>query len=142
MCLQYQHCAFLRCLCRHILSLQLSINTGVHVKNDTWLVTGSSVGLGRAIVEEALAAGCNVVATARNPAVLDDLVSRFPERFLAERLDVTDGARARDGVVAGVVGFGRMWGSAPRPKGRCSDDSQPRRPRRDARAHTRRRGFL
>jgi NAD(P)-dependent dehydrogenase (short-subunit alcohol dehydrogenase family) len=108
MCLQYQHCAFLRRLCRHILLLQLSINTGVHVKNDTWLVTGSSVGLGRAIVEEALAAGCNVVATARNPAVLDDLVSRFPERFLAERLDVTDGARARDVVVAGVERFGRI----------------------------------
>jgi NAD(P)-dependent dehydrogenase (short-subunit alcohol dehydrogenase family) len=30
---------------------------------ETWLVTGSSVGLGRSIVEAALAEGHNVVAT-------------------------------------------------------------------------------
>lgn len=35
--------------------------------NDTWLITGSSVGLGRSMVEAALAAGHNVVATARDP---------------------------------------------------------------------------
>jgi NAD(P)-dependent dehydrogenase (short-subunit alcohol dehydrogenase family) len=40
---------------------------------ETWLVTGSSVGLGRSIVEAALAEGRNVVATARHPRTLDDL---------------------------------------------------------------------
>src|SRR5690349_25133036 len=40
---------------------------------EAWLVTGSSVGLGRSIVEAALAEGRNVVATARHPRTLDDL---------------------------------------------------------------------
>jgi NAD(P)-dependent dehydrogenase (short-subunit alcohol dehydrogenase family) len=74
--------------------------------NDTWLITGSSVGLGRSIVEAALAAGHNVVATARDPASLDDLASRFPDRLLAQRLDVTDEVRAREVVEAAVERFG------------------------------------
>jgi NAD(P)-dependent dehydrogenase (short-subunit alcohol dehydrogenase family) len=36
--------------------------------NDTWLITGSSVGLGRSIVEAALAAGHNVVGVLRQDA--------------------------------------------------------------------------
>jgi NAD(P)-dependent dehydrogenase (short-subunit alcohol dehydrogenase family) len=74
--------------------------------NDTWLITGSSVGLGRSIVEAALAAGHNVVATARDPASLDDLASRFPDRLLAQRLDVTDEVRAQEVVAAAVERFG------------------------------------
>jgi NAD(P)-dependent dehydrogenase (short-subunit alcohol dehydrogenase family) len=42
----------------------------------TWFITGSSVGLGYSIVEAALAAGHQVVATARNPQTLDKLVER------------------------------------------------------------------
>src|ERR1700680_4706952 len=45
---------------------------------ETWLVTGSSVGLGRSVVEAALAEGHNVVATARHPRTLDD-AERFDE---------------------------------------------------------------
>src|ERR1700730_12873666 len=75
---------------------------------ETWLVTGSSVGLGRSIVEAALAEGHNVVATARNPRTLDDLASQFPEQLLARRLDVTDGRNARDVVEATVERFGRL----------------------------------
>src|SRR5438045_659510 len=41
----------------------------------TWLITGSSRGLGRALGEVALAAGENVVATARDPDQLEDLVA-------------------------------------------------------------------
>ena len=41
-----------------------------------WLVTGSARGLGRDIVEAALAAGESVVATARDPRQLDDLVAQ------------------------------------------------------------------
>ena len=74
--------------------------------NDTWLITGSSVGLGRAIVEAALAAGHNVVGTARDPASLDDLASRFPDRLLVQRLDVTDEVRAQEVVAAAVGRFG------------------------------------
>src|SRR5262249_28860829 len=80
-------------------------------KNDmthTWIVTGSSVGLGRAIVEAALAAGHNVVATARNPRTLDDLARRFPDNLVAHRLDVTAGAEARAVVAAAVDRFGSV----------------------------------
>jgi NAD(P)-dependent dehydrogenase (short-subunit alcohol dehydrogenase family) len=41
-----------------------------------WCVTGSACGLGRQIVERALEAGDAVVATARVPSQLDDLVAR------------------------------------------------------------------
>ena len=54
----------------------------------TWFITGSSVGLGYSIVEAALAAGHQVVATARNPQALDKLVERYPGRLLTLPLDV------------------------------------------------------
>src|SRR5260221_4043846 len=75
---------------------------------ETWLVTGSSVGLGRSIVEAALAEGHNVVATARHPRTLDDLASQFPDQLLAQRLEVTDGRNARDVVEATIERFGRL----------------------------------
>src|SRR5260221_4139473 len=75
---------------------------------ETWLVTGSSVGLGRSIVEAALAEGHNVVATARHPRTLDDLASQFPDQLLAQRLEVTDGRSARDVVEATIERFGRL----------------------------------
>jgi len=43
----------------------------------TWFITGSSRGLGRALVEAALHAGDLVAATARQPAQLDDLFAEF-----------------------------------------------------------------
>jgi NAD(P)-dependent dehydrogenase (short-subunit alcohol dehydrogenase family) len=73
-----------------------------------WLVTGSSVGLGRAIVEAALAAGHNVVATARNPAALADLASKFPDRLLSLALDVTDASAAREVVDQAIARFGSV----------------------------------
>jgi NAD(P)-dependent dehydrogenase (short-subunit alcohol dehydrogenase family) len=54
----------------------------------TWFITGSSVGLGYSIVEAALAAGHQVVATARKPQTLDKLVERYPGRLLTLPLDV------------------------------------------------------
>ena len=58
-----------------------------------WLITGSSRGLGRALAEAVLATGHKLVATARNPAQLDDLVERFGERVRSVALDVTDSKR-------------------------------------------------
>ncbi|MFD0688897.1 oxidoreductase [Actinomadura fibrosa] len=67
-----------------------------------WLITGASSGFGRAIAEAALAAGDTVVAAARRPEALDDLVHAHQGRVSAVALDVTDqGAIAR--VVADVV---------------------------------------
>lgn len=45
-----------------------------------WFVTGSSRGLGRALVELALEAGERVAATARNPERLQDLTTSTATR--------------------------------------------------------------
>ena len=45
-----------------------------------WLVTGSSRGLGRAIVEAGLAAGNKVLATARDIESLTELSGKHPVR--------------------------------------------------------------
>jgi NAD(P)-dependent dehydrogenase (short-subunit alcohol dehydrogenase family) len=57
-----------------------------------WLVTGANSGFGRAITEAAVAAGDVVVATARRPSTLDDLVAAHPDQVEAPALDVTDAA--------------------------------------------------
>jgi NAD(P)-dependent dehydrogenase (short-subunit alcohol dehydrogenase family) len=60
----------------------------------TWLITGASRGLGRAFAQAALAAGDTVVATARRPADLADLVAAHPRNAFALELDVTQRHRA------------------------------------------------
>jgi NAD(P)-dependent dehydrogenase (short-subunit alcohol dehydrogenase family) len=59
-------------------------------RNRRWFVTGASSGLGRAIVERALADGDNVVAGVRKPLALRDLGSRYPNALKLEVLDVCD----------------------------------------------------
>lgn len=73
-----------------------------------WLVTGSARGLGREIVEAALRAGERVVATARDPHQLAELLTRYGEQVRAVALDVTDPAAARHAVQAAVDAFGRL----------------------------------
>ncbi|MHA6629422.1 oxidoreductase [Pseudonocardia sichuanensis] len=73
-----------------------------------WMVTGASSGFGRAITEAAVAAGDVVVATARRPQALGDLVAARPDHVEAVALDVTDAA-AVDAVVADVEArYGRI----------------------------------
>ncbi len=73
-----------------------------------WLITGASSGFGRAIAEAALAAGDTVVATARRPEALKDLVEAHPGRAVATRLDVTDTARITDVVAEVLLWYGRV----------------------------------
>ncbi|MFF7339917.1 oxidoreductase [Streptomyces sp. NPDC008163] len=73
-----------------------------------WLITGASSGFGRSIAEAALAAGDTVVATARRPEALDDLVAAHPDRAVAVQLDVTDTARIADVVADTVLWYGRI----------------------------------
>lgn len=73
-----------------------------------WLITGSSRGLGRALSEAVLDAGHSLVATARNPRQLDDLVERFGDRLRAVELDVTDPQAAVRVVNETVRSFGRL----------------------------------
>jgi len=74
----------------------------------TWLVTGSSRGLGRALTVAALERGNNVVATARRPEQLADLVERYGDRVRVLALDVTDAQAARDAVRFAVEEFGGL----------------------------------
>jgi NAD(P)-dependent dehydrogenase (short-subunit alcohol dehydrogenase family) len=74
----------------------------------TWLITGSSRGLGRALAEAVLAAGHNGDATARDPRQVQDLVDRHPRQARAVALDVTDRAAAAAAVEATVHAFGRL----------------------------------
>lgn len=73
-----------------------------------WLVTGSSRGLGRALTEAVLAAGDRVVATARKPEQLDDLVTKYGDQLRAVALDVTDADAARAAVRTAVEEFGGL----------------------------------
>src|SRR5947207_7269028 len=73
-----------------------------------WFVTGSSRGLGRALVEVALEAGDRVVATGRNPGRLRDLVDKFGDAVLPLRLDVTDYDAAARAVAQAEEAFGRI----------------------------------
>ncbi|MFF4354829.1 oxidoreductase [Streptomyces sp. NPDC001530] len=74
----------------------------------TWLITGSSRGLGRAIAEAVLEAGNNLVATARRTEPLNDLVEKYGERVRLVTLDVTDAEASRRAVRAAVDAFGRL----------------------------------
>jgi NAD(P)-dependent dehydrogenase (short-subunit alcohol dehydrogenase family) len=56
----------------------------------TWLITGCSSGLGRALAQAALARGDRVAVTAREIAKVRDIADAYPETALALSLDVTD----------------------------------------------------
>ena len=73
-----------------------------------WFITGSSRGLGRALVKAALDAGDLVAATARQPTQLDDLVAEHGERIHTIALDVTDASAARSAIGEAVHHFGRL----------------------------------
>jgi NAD(P)-dependent dehydrogenase (short-subunit alcohol dehydrogenase family) len=73
-----------------------------------WLVTGSSRGLGRAIVEAALAAGDRVLATARDVTTLGDIAPCHADQVRTYALDVTDEVAAESAVNAAIETFGRL----------------------------------
>jgi NAD(P)-dependent dehydrogenase (short-subunit alcohol dehydrogenase family) len=74
----------------------------------TWFITGSSRGLGRALTQAALDAGDLVAATARQPAQLDDLLSTYGERIHPIGLDVTDADAARSAIAEAHHRFSRL----------------------------------
>jgi NAD(P)-dependent dehydrogenase (short-subunit alcohol dehydrogenase family) len=73
-----------------------------------WFVTGSSRGLGRALVEVALEAGDRVAATARHPEQLQDLVDTYGDAVRLLPLDVTDYDGAEHAVAQAQETFGRI----------------------------------
>ncbi|MGO9707460.1 MAG: SDR family oxidoreductase [Polyangiaceae bacterium] len=73
-----------------------------------WFITGASKGFGRVWTEAALARGDTVVATARDPKALDDLVARYPKTSLPLALDVTEEEAVRAVVAQAREHFGRL----------------------------------
>ena len=72
----------------------------------TWLITGCSTGLGRALAEAVIAAGHNAVVTARDTARVADLAEGNSDRVLALPLDVTDSAQVTRAVSEAEDKFG------------------------------------
>ena len=73
-----------------------------------WLVTGSASGLGRNIAEAVLASGDRLVATARDPRRLEDLVKKYGAQVRTAPLDVADEDAAKAAVQVAVEAFGRL----------------------------------
>jgi NAD(P)-dependent dehydrogenase (short-subunit alcohol dehydrogenase family) len=74
----------------------------------TWLITGSSRGFGWELAKAVLENGDNVVATARHPDQLTELVRAHGERARAVQLDVTDPAAGRAAVQTALDEFGGL----------------------------------
>jgi NAD(P)-dependent dehydrogenase (short-subunit alcohol dehydrogenase family) len=74
----------------------------------TWLITGCSTGLGRALAEAVIAAGHNAVVTARDVGRVADLADDRADRVLALPLDVTDPAQVTNAVSQAEEKFGAI----------------------------------
>lgn len=72
----------------------------------TWLITGCSTGLGRALAQTVLAHGHNAVVTARNVNAVKDIAADFPDTALALPLDVTDKEQISSAVRQAQAQFG------------------------------------
>ena len=76
--------------------------------SQVWLVTGSSRGLGRDVVEAVLERGDRVLATARRPEALEDLAAAHGKRMQTIAHDVAVAAQADAAVQAALEAFGRL----------------------------------
>ena len=72
----------------------------------TWLITGCSTGLGRALAEAVIAEGHNAVVTARDVDKVADLAADNTDRVLPLPLDVTDAAQITNAVGKAEEKFG------------------------------------
>jgi NAD(P)-dependent dehydrogenase (short-subunit alcohol dehydrogenase family) len=74
----------------------------------TWFITGTSSGFGRQLVEQLLARGDRVAATARRTASLDDLAAMYGDQLWRAALDVTDTAGMTAVVDRAFAELGRI----------------------------------
>jgi NAD(P)-dependent dehydrogenase (short-subunit alcohol dehydrogenase family) len=74
----------------------------------TWLITGCSTGLGRALAATLLDRGETVVVTARDTSTIEDVVRPYPDTALPLPLDVTDDTQRREVVRAAHKRFGAI----------------------------------
>lgn len=74
----------------------------------TWLITGTSTGLGRLLTERLLERGDRVIATLRRQGSLDDLLDLHGDRLQILTFDVTDTPTMRDAVSQAFAKLGRI----------------------------------
>ena len=78
------------------------------IEAPVWFITGCSSGFGRELAKLALSRGWRVVATARNPIDVEDLVANRDGRALLLPLDVTNSTQVDAAVTQAVAAFGRI----------------------------------
>jgi NAD(P)-dependent dehydrogenase (short-subunit alcohol dehydrogenase family) len=74
----------------------------------SWLITGCSSGIGRALAQAVIATGDNVVVTARSVDAVRDLAEAAPQSVLAVTLDITDPAQVETAVAQALARFGQI----------------------------------
>jgi NAD(P)-dependent dehydrogenase (short-subunit alcohol dehydrogenase family) len=74
----------------------------------TWLITGVSSGFGREVTEQLLERGERVVGTIRDTGKVGDLAERYPDKFRAAVLDMTDTPAIRDVIERSFAELGRI----------------------------------
>jgi NAD(P)-dependent dehydrogenase (short-subunit alcohol dehydrogenase family) len=74
----------------------------------TWLITGTSSGLGRLLAERLLQRGERVVATLRREGTFDDLKKQYDDRLHVLTLDVTEVRAVRANIAAAFEAMGHI----------------------------------
>lgn len=74
----------------------------------TWLVTGSSSGIGLAVVEQLLERGDRVAATLRRPEALSHLKALYGEQLWTAALDVNDTSAIRNVISRAFAELGHI----------------------------------
>ena len=74
----------------------------------TWLITGASSGIGRAVTERLLEQGDRVAAFVRRPESLSELGRKYPAQLWVAAVDVTDTRVLRDAVDRAFTDLGKI----------------------------------
>jgi NAD(P)-dependent dehydrogenase (short-subunit alcohol dehydrogenase family) len=77
-------------------------------RSKIYFLTGSSRGLGHSLAEAILEAGHKLIATARRPKQLEDLIQQYGESVFPLALDVTDYKQAQSAMQEGTDHFGGL----------------------------------
>ena len=74
----------------------------------TWLITGASSGIGRAVTTKLLAEGHRVAAFARDPQAMHELAIAYPELLWTAQVDITDTVELRLATDRAFAELGRI----------------------------------
>ena len=74
----------------------------------TWLVTGASSGIGRAVATKLLAKGHRVAAFARDPHAMDELATAYPGLLWTTQVDITDTVELREATDRAFAELGHI----------------------------------